>query len=66
MNRSIVTGVVLSVGGDAPAVLAEARETHTAVPMNHSPYFAPAPALAVKAGVEAMALAMINVLSSAS
>ena len=59
-----VPSMYFFVGGYDPAVIAEDQKNHTAVPMNHSPYFAPAPALAIKPAVEAMALAVISVLSA--
>ena len=53
-----------SLGGYDPAKVAEARRTGVPLPANHSPYFAPVAEPSVKTGVEAMTLAVINVLSS--
>ncbi|HEY2051500.1 MAG TPA: amidohydrolase [Caulobacteraceae bacterium] len=53
-----------SMGGYDPAKVAEARRTGVPLPANHSPYFAPVAEPSVKTGVEAMTLAVINVLSS--
>jgi hippurate hydrolase len=51
-----------SLGGYDPAKVEEARRTGVPLPVNHSPYFAPVAEPSVKTGVEAMTLAVINVL----
>ncbi|MBV8683693.1 MAG: peptidase dimerization domain-containing protein, partial [Caulobacteraceae bacterium] len=53
-----------SLGGYDPAKVEEAKRTGVPLPANHSPYFAPVPEPSIKMGVEAMTLAVINVLSS--
>jgi amidohydrolase len=52
-----------SIGGYDPAKVAEARRAGVPLPANHSPYFAPVAEPSVKTGVEAMTLAVMNVLS---
>jgi amidohydrolase len=51
-----------SLGGYDPAKVEEARRTGVPLPVNHSPYFAPVAEPAVKTGVEAMTLAVMNYL----
>ncbi len=49
-------------GGDDPAKVAEAMRTGVPLPVNHSPYFAPVAKPSIKTGVEAMTLAVMNVM----
>jgi hippurate hydrolase len=56
-----VPSMYFLIGGYDPAVVAAAQKAHTPLPINHSPYFAPAPEPAIKSAVEAMSLAVIDV-----
>jgi amidohydrolase len=51
-----------SFGGYDPAKVAEARRTGVPLPVNHSPYFAPVAEPSIKTGVEAMTLAVLDIL----
>jgi hippurate hydrolase len=57
-----VPSTYFSIGGLDPKYLAEARATGKPVPANHSPYFAPVPEPSIRTGVEAMTLAVLNVM----
>jgi hippurate hydrolase len=57
-----VPSVYFGIGGMDPRVLAEAKAAGKAVPVNHSPFFAPVPEPTIRTGVEAMSLAVLNVL----
>ncbi len=64
-SEFIIAGVpstFFTIGGLDPAALARARATNTPVAVNHSPYFAPVPEPSIRLGVEAMSLAVLNVL----
>jgi hippurate hydrolase len=64
-SEFIVAGVpsfFFRLGGSDPAMLARAETTHTPVPSNHSPYFAPVPEPSIRTGVEAMSLVVMNVM----
>jgi len=66
-SRFIIAGVpslYFSLGGLDPAALAKAHANNTPVPANHSPYFAPVPEPTIRTGVEAMTLAILNVLGN--
>ena len=53
-----------SLGGYDPAKVEDAKRTGIPLPANHSPFFAPVAEPSVKTGVEAMSLAVLNVLSN--
>ncbi len=53
------------IGGNDPAQVAEANAKGLALPVNHSPDFAPTPEPTIRTGVEAMSLAVLNVLTEA-
>lgn len=58
-----VPGMMFFIGvNDPKQVAAAARPGGTPLPFNHSPYFAPVPEPSIKTGVEAMSLAVLNVL----
>lgn len=58
-----VPSVFFRVGGSDAKALAEAEKSGIPAPVNHSPFFAPAPEPTVRTGVMAMSLAAMNVLS---
>ena len=58
-----VPSLYFSVGGYDPAAIAAAAEKGQSVPGNHSPYFAPTPEPTIRTGVEAMTLAVLNVMA---
>jgi hippurate hydrolase len=65
-SEFIVAGVpslFWSFGGLDPAVIAEAKAKGVPVPANHTPQFAPTPEPTIRFGVEAMTLALLNVMS---
>ncbi|WP_372784400.1 amidohydrolase [Phenylobacterium sp.] len=53
-----------AIGGYDPKTIAAAEARGERVPGNHNPYFAPAPEPAIRTGVEAMTLAVLNVMGS--
>jgi amidohydrolase len=53
-----------SIGGLDPAVIADAKAKGVPVPANHTPQFAPTPEPTIRFGVEAMTLAVLNVMGS--
>jgi hippurate hydrolase len=57
-----VPSLFFGIGGTDPAVIAAAKAGGKPVPVNHSPFFAPLPEPAIKTGVEAMSLALMNIL----
>jgi hippurate hydrolase len=57
-----VPGTFLGLGALDPAVIAAAHAGGESAPGNHSPRFAPQPEPTIKAGVEAMALTVMNVM----
>ena len=57
-----VPSVYFSIGGFDPAVMAKAKADGKPLPVNHSPYFAPVPEPSIRTGVEAMTLAVLNVV----
>ena len=61
----VVAGIARSVyfiiGGYEPATIASYRAKGQAVPVNHSPYFAPAPGPTIRTGVETLTLAVLSV-----
>jgi hippurate hydrolase len=58
-----VPSVYFSIGGYDPKVMEEAQKAGKPLPVNHSPFFAPVPEPSIRTGVEAMTLAVMNVLS---
>lgn len=58
-----VPSFYFSLGGLDPKDLARAAETHTPVPGNHSPEFAPVPEPSIRTGTEAMSLVLLDVLA---
>ncbi|HEY2359098.1 MAG TPA: amidohydrolase [Phenylobacterium sp.] len=64
-SEFIVAGVpslFWSIGGLDPAVIADAKAKGVPVPANHTPQFAPTPEPTIRFGVEAMTLAVLNIL----
>jgi amidohydrolase len=57
-----VPSVYFSIGGYDPAVMAKAKAEGKPLPVNHSPFFAPTPEPTIRTGVEAMTLAVLNVV----
>jgi hippurate hydrolase len=57
-----VPSLFFGLGGADPAKIAEAKAKGTQVPGNHSPGFAPLPGPTIRAGVEAMTLAVANAM----
>ena len=65
-SEFIVAGVpslFWSIGGLDPAVIAEAKAKGVPVPANHTPQFAPTPEPTIRFAVEAMTLAVLNVMN---
>ncbi len=65
-SEFIIAGVpslFFGIGAIDPKTIAEARAAGTFVPGPHSPYFAPVPEPTIRTGVEAMSLALMNVMS---
>ncbi|MEK9282689.1 amidohydrolase [Bradyrhizobium sp. ISRA442] len=64
-SEFVVAGVpsfYISLGGLDPQFLAKAAETHTPVPINLSPEFAPVPEPSIRTGTTAMSLMLLDVL----
>lgn len=57
MKQSVFFGI----GGSDPAMLARLAAAGKPVPVNHSPFFAPQPEPAIRAGVETLTLAVLMV-----
>ena len=57
-----VPSYYFGLGGLDPKALAPAAETHTPVPGNHSPEFAPVPEPSIRTGTEAMSLVLLDAL----
>ena len=57
MKRS----VFFTIGGYEPATIARYKAEGKPLPVNHSPFFAPAPGPAIRTGVETLALAVLMV-----
>jgi len=57
-----VPSFYFGIGGLDPQYLAKAAETHTPVPSNHSPEFAPVPEPSIRTGTAAMSLVLLDVL----
>ena len=65
-SEFIIAGVpsqFFGLGALDPKLFAEAKAGGKPIPSNHSPYFAPVPEPVIRRGVEAMSLAVMNVLS---
>ena len=66
-SEFIIAGVpslFWSIGGLDPAVIADAKARGVPVTANHTPQFAPVPEPTIRFGVEAMTLAVLNVLGT--
>ena len=64
-SEFILAGVpsdFLSLGGVDPQAYADSIRSGKPLPVNHSPFFAPVPEPSIRTGVEAMTLAVVNVL----
>jgi len=57
-----VPSVYFAIGGYDPAEVAKAKAEGRPLPSNHSPFFAPTPEPTIRTGVEAMTLAVLNVM----
>jgi amidohydrolase len=57
-----VRSVFFSIGVTDPGLIDAAQARGAPVPANHSPFFAPLPEPAIKTGIEAMTLAVMNLL----
>lgn len=57
-----VPSVYFALGGYDPATMLKAKADGKALPVNHSPFFAPDPEPTIRTGVEAMTLAVLNVV----
>ena len=57
-----VPSVFFNIGATDPAKVAAAKAGGAPVPVNHSPFFAPVPETTIRTGVEAMTLAVMNLL----
>jgi hippurate hydrolase len=57
-----VPSMYFGIGGADPAKLADAKAKGAELPGNHSPMFAPLPEPSIRTGVEAMTLAVMNVM----
>ena len=56
-----VRSVYFSIGGTSAAMAAQYKAQGKPVPVNHSPFFAPDPAISIKTGVETLTLATLMV-----
>ena len=66
-SEFIIAGVpslYWNLGGYDPKVIADYKARDEILPGNHTPQFAPAPEPSIRTGVEAMTLAVLNVLGS--
>jgi amidohydrolase len=64
-SEFIMAGVpsfYFGIGGLDPNSVAQAMATHTPLPGNHSPEFAPVPEPTIRTGTEAMSLVLLDVL----
>jgi hippurate hydrolase len=52
---------MMGIGSFDPAMIADYKQRGAALPVNHSPYYAPQPEPTIRAGVLALALAVIEV-----
>jgi hippurate hydrolase len=57
-----VPSVYFFIGMDDPKKMAEAKAKGVPRPSNHSPFFAPVPEPTIRTGIEAMTLAVLNVM----
>lgn len=57
-----VPSVYFGIGGYAPAEIEKLKAEGKPVPTNHSPFFAPTPEPTIRTGVEAMTLAVLNIV----
>jgi hippurate hydrolase len=66
-SEFIIAGVpslFFGIGASDPKAVADARASGKPIPGPHSPYFAPVPEPTIRTGVEAMSLALLNVLGT--
>jgi hippurate hydrolase len=56
-----VPSLMMGIGSFDPAMIADYKQRGAALPVNHSPYYAPQPEPTIRAGVLALALAVIEV-----
>jgi amidohydrolase len=59
-----VPSMFFMIGGYAPQRMSDAKKSGEVLPVNHSPFFAPVPEPTIRNGVEAMTLAVMNVLQA--
>ena len=59
----LTTPMLVYIGGFDPKAMADAKAAGKPLPVNHSPFFAPVPEPSIRTGVEAMTLAVMNVMS---
>lgn len=57
-----VPSLYFGIGGYDPAEVAKAKAEGRQLPSNHSPFFAPTPEPTIRTGVEAMTLAVLNIV----
>lgn len=57
-----IPSMYFGIGGSDPAAVKDAKAKGLEVPFNHSPQFAPVPGPTIRTGVEAMTLAVMNVM----
>jgi hippurate hydrolase len=57
-----VPSVYFGLGGYDPATMLKAKADGKPLPVNHSPFFAPDPEPTIRTGVEAMTLAVLNIV----
>ena len=58
-----IASVFFAIGGLDPALFAKAQADKTAIPVNHSPFFAPVPESTIKRGAEVLTLAALMALT---
>lgn len=58
-----IASVFFAIGGLDPALFAKAQADKTAIPVNHSPFFAPVPEATIKRGAEVLTLAALMALT---
>jgi hippurate hydrolase len=61
VNAGMPQSLYFSIGGYEPEALARYKAEGKPVPVNHSPFFAPAPRPAIRTGVETLTLAVLSV-----
>lgn len=61
VDAGLPHSVYFSIGGTAPETIAKYKADGKPLPVNHSPYFAPAPEPTIRTGVETLTLAVLSV-----